>query len=108
MKQIEIFVPTTVSVSLHADTSLWLNKVKTVLASLFGGFTVYQTIGGYVANNGELVQETIFVVTSFADDKKAKRFAGIVRGLARNMAHELGQESVMYRVLSLDTVEFIS
>jgi hypothetical protein len=108
MNQIEIFVPTTIAVSAHADTALWQEAAKKLLANLFGGFTVFQTTGGYVANNGELVQETIFVVTSFTDDTKLARYAPIVRGFCRNMARALGQESVMFRLLPVTTVEFIN
>lgn len=108
MNQIEIFVPTTSDVSNACDTSAWLDAAKKLVSNLFGGFTVYETSGGYVAHNGDLIEEKIFVVTSFTSAKKAKRYHGIVRGFCRNMARELGQESVMLRNIPVNAVEFVT
>lgn len=68
-------------------------RVKLALADAFGGYTEYQTNGGYRAESGELIEEITFVVEasySEPDDDLVWQLAGAIKA-------ELSQESVMIR-----------
>lgn len=66
-------------------------SVKLALAEAFGGYTEYQTNGGYKAETGELIEETVYAIESFysePDDALIFRLAGEIKD-------RLSQETVM-------------
>lgn len=68
-------------------------EVKTSLAAAFGGYTETVGTGGYVAEDGELIEERIYLVEAcyeVEDDELVQRLAARIKA-------ELRQECVMIR-----------
>jgi hypothetical protein len=105
--RIAITVPSTCEVSQMASTSMianWVNAVKMRFAEWFGGYTIQNGIGGWKANSGELVEESVVIVQSFTDDDGLVNLPK-VRELAAMVANGMSQECVAVTIDN--TMEFI-
>lgn len=80
--------PTALVDALRAD-------VKLAMANAFGGYTETVGTGGYVAQSGELIEETVYQIESYASEPNDE----LVAGLAERIKTALSQESVMVKVL---------
>jgi hypothetical protein len=67
-KKVAIYVPSTINVSEHIDNSKYVEHALFLLSSLFGGATSTNNVGGYVAQNGELITENVTVVYAYCSD----------------------------------------
>lgn len=92
--KVEVFVPGTTGVSEITDTSSYVEQTARYLSEWFGGSTVTENKGYYVADNGELIIEPIFIVWAFCSTKQLEKFAPKVIAWAEKMCKELRQESV--------------
>ena len=72
-----------------------LDMVKRQIARAFGGFTAYDAAGGWVDDDGNLIQEPVTVVESYVteDIPEAK---DAVRNIARGVMVALCQDAAMY------------
>ncbi len=98
--RVAIIVPTTVNVNESAAPDAiakWTRAAKVKLADLFGGFTAYQAIGGWMSPAHGLVEEPVTVVSSFTDEPGLDRL-GAVRAFAAEMGVALHQEAVAVEV----------
>lgn len=105
--KIALFIPSTIHVSEFAAPELiaqWIKRAKIEFAELFGGFTSYEALGGWMSAQG-LVEEPVTVVSSFTDDNGLDHL-GEVRLLAEELAMALFQEAVAIEIDS--QMEFIS
>lgn len=66
-------------------------SVKLALAEAFGGYTEYQTNGGYKAETGELIEETIYAIETFYSEPDD----ALIYRIADEIKTRLQQESVM-------------
>jgi hypothetical protein len=94
---VSITVPSTVDVSIVADTSEWRDKAMTLLSQEFGGSTATQGLGGWVSETQGLIKEDVTLVTSYANRLK-KSSLEKVKAFALDMKSELKQEAVLVAV----------
>lgn len=70
--EMSVYVPSTKDANVPVSKSELLkrvNEVKEYLANLFGGYSSSEVVGGYVSNEGSLIQEDVVKVISFATKK---------------------------------------
>ncbi len=95
MKTYSITVPSNIKGKEHLDLQeKMLQKVLASLSNNFGGATAIEGKGGYTTNNGELIIEKVYQVTSFANQANDK----LLQLLARYIRLHMRQESVMYTI----------
>ncbi len=92
-RKISIIVPSTAP-ALYA---LIVQKVLTILASLFGGCTSVPGKGAWMSKTG-LVTEDITLVYSFTDPDTLSKALPKVEALARDIAQTMNQECVAVEV----------
>lgn len=68
--------------------------VKISFSTAFGGFTETKGLGGYVARDGNLIEEEVYQILAWADN----RDDAIIHALARVIKRRLQQETVMYQI----------
>lgn len=67
--EISVYVPSTKDANVPVskeELSARVKEVKQYLATLFGGYSSSEILGGYVSTTGELIQEDVVKVISFA------------------------------------------
>lgn len=106
-ESVTIYVPTTYGTSDTAAewrVNFALKVVQRELAQLFGGFTTTEGTGGYVAENGELVTERVYMVRANAakltedDIGKAVLIAELVRDDMKQECVSLDINGTLYFV----------
>lgn len=86
--RVDIRIPTAVKPRIIDD-------VKKRLARGYGGYTVYRTRGGWVNDDGELIDEPVVVIEIYHDGEK-ERLKADMRDLARYVKDGTGEDSIMY------------
>lgn len=91
-----ITVPTTMYNRIAPATTVdaLRAEVKAAMADAFGGYTEIVGMGGYKAESGELIEETVYQIESFA----AQPNEALILALAARIKTELQQEAVMVRI----------
>ena len=105
--KIAIYIPSTINGNETAPAAMiekWLRASKTKLGRLFGGFTSYSAMGGWMSDTHGLIEEPIIIVQAFTDDDGLAHLDQ-VRELAKEMAKDMGQEMVSIQVD--ETLNFI-
>lgn len=91
-KFVAVYVPGTQGLSgkLSAtEQSNYARETARKLAGKFGGATTAPAVGYYVADNGELVEESVIIVKSFYDEvTDAVNFALDVAGWLKAELHQ--------------------
>lgn len=67
--EISVYVPSTKDANIPVskeELNARVKEVKQYLATLFGGYSSSEILGGYVSTTGELIQEDVVKVISFA------------------------------------------
>lgn len=98
--RISVYIPSTTQDNEPAPADLiaeWVRTAKKKFAKLFGGFTAYRAVGGWVSPVHGLVEEPVTVITSFTDDHGLDRL-GEVEEFAATVADALGQEAVTLEI----------
>jgi hypothetical protein len=98
--RVAIYIPSTTNGHDPAPAGLiaeWVKSAKTTFAKLFGGFTAYRAVGGWVSPVHGLIEEPVTVVTAFTDDDGIDRL-GEVEEFAAAVAEALGQEAVTVEI----------
>jgi hypothetical protein len=72
----------------------WAEEVMQQFAVWFGGATVTNGKGAWMAGNGKLVTEPVVLVESFTSEELYQQHNAEVYALAGEVAKALGQESV--------------
>ena len=90
MSVVTLYVPTTAPAPLVAES---LAAAKAMFAKLFGGYTVVKGEGGWFNEAGDLVEEPVYLVTSYTD-KHIALYGRAVGELASMIARALAQECV--------------
>ena len=75
-----------------------IDEVQKWLSKTFGGETTIKGVGGYVANSGNLIEENVSVVTSFADDKNFEEKQRKLVEQIKRWKDDWKQESIAYQV----------
>jgi hypothetical protein len=98
--RVAVVIPSTINVNENAGRETvaeWVKAAKVKLADLFGGFTAYSAVGGWMSPVHGLVEEPVTVVSSFTDKAGLERLPE-VKALAAEMAGVLAQEAVAVEV----------
>ena len=95
--EVAIYVPSTQDVDKVISLNEMESRVKEVseyLSNLFGGYTSTDTIGGFVASNGELVNEEVTKVTSFSQEADFKKHRENLLKQIGKWGKDWGQEAI--------------
>ena len=96
--RVEIYVPTKKGNGDGIPIQLWeqwFEPVKIAFANLFGGYTSYKAIGGFISKeHGKLIEEDIVVLYSYCTERQLREGRAAVLGLARKLRFALVQECV--------------
>ncbi len=69
-------------------------EVKVTFAEAFGGFTETEGQGGYVAQDGTLIEEKVYQVMAWASHRRDE----VVYKLAWMVKDQLQQETIMFQI----------
>jgi hypothetical protein len=97
--KVGIIIPSTVNVDEVASVDVvgqWVSSAKTHFANLFGGFTCFNAVGGWMSAHG-IGEEPVTIVSAFTDELGLHRL-GDVKAFAAEMATGLSQEAVAIEV----------
>lgn len=95
--EVAIYVPSTQDVDRVISLNEMESRVKEVseyLSNLFGGYTSTDTIGGFVASNGELVNEEVTKVTSFSQIEDFEKHKEELLKQIGKWGKDWGQEAI--------------
>lgn len=70
--------------------------VKRRMAQECGGFTAYHADGGWVNNDGELIEEPVTVISGLTGARPSAR--AFAQGLARELADTTDEEAVLWEI----------
>ncbi len=98
--KVTVYVPRTVNVneklSDHEANAL-ITRATRVMSETFGGATIVNAAGAWVANSGELVTENTTLVYSFTDSLSTQKLLA-VRDLLLWLKATYGQEAVAIEI----------
>jgi hypothetical protein len=95
--EMSVYVPSTQDVDKVISDSEMKNRVTQVskyLANLFGGFTRTDKVGGYLANNNQVVVENVEPVTAFATKQDFESNKNALISKLSEWARKWGQEAI--------------
>jgi hypothetical protein len=95
--EMAVYVPSTQDVDKVISDSEMKNRVTEVskyLANLFGGFTRTDKVGGYLANNNQVVVENVEPVTAFATKQDFESNKNALISKLSEWARKWGQEAI--------------
>lgn len=92
-EKIEIVIPSTVNVNEKANTEKYVVEAEKVLSGMFGGATAVKAHGSYLADNGDLVMESVTKVYAFADKITEEKMVKVLQ-FVKKMKEELMQECI--------------
>lgn len=98
--RISLYIPSTINGNEPAPADLiarWVKSAKLKFSELFGGFTSYKAVGGWMSPIHGLIEEPVTVVASHTDDDGLDRL-GEVEEFAAAVAEALGQEAVTLEI----------
>ena len=96
---IAIYVPSTIH-NIPADpetVKMVRTTAKRNLAITHGGYTEYQTCGGWLGEHNELIEETTFRVVTFCSEIKISDLKNLIQ-LARWIKERMEQEAVTIEI----------
>ena len=93
-----IYVPATINVNEQIDNSEYVERVIKQLATMFGGATASQAVGGWVCESGEVVLENTTIVYSFCTEKDLQERISDVLSICNELKLELSQEAISLEI----------
>ena len=96
-RKITVYIPGTSDIDKAADNSGWAADAAHLLSSLYGGATSTENIGYWVSGTGELVQEKIITVFSYAEKLTDNDVSKVIE-FCENMKRELKQEAISLEI----------
>lgn len=91
------YVPSTTGLagkSSRATVAKRVGEIARLFSGWFGGVTVTKVTGGYIADNGQYITETVHTVASSTDADGLAKYRGEVERLAEVKRAEWGQETI--------------
>ena len=95
--EISVYVPSTKDANVpvsKAELSARVKEVKQYLATLFGGYSSSEILGGYVSTTGELIQEDVVKVISFATKQAYEENEATLIDKIADWSKEWSQEAI--------------
>lgn len=102
--RITFYVPSTDNVDNTTSVQEFNNRtqdIAKVLGREFGGFTITDGLGGWVTEQGELVQEAVKLVSSYTDEATAQAKKADLEALAASKRTEWGQEAISLEIVKV-------
>ena len=89
-------------IGARSDEQVGINAllyVKRGMATEFGGYTAHTADGGWVDNDGKLVEESVYIVESYVPDTVTPQVASSIAGaMAINVMYSMVQDAAMYTI----------
>lgn len=105
MYKLTVYVPSTSNITEYVNNEKYVRQICQVLSTIYGGCSTTPVEGYYVANDGQLVVESVTTVYTFsANFEKLERTGDFV---AKWLKRVLQQESVLITVEEIHQVSFI-
>ncbi len=98
--RVAIYIPSTINGNEPAPAHLiarWVKSAKLKFGELFGGFTSFKAVGGWMLPVHGLIEEPVTIVTAHTDDDGLDKI-GEVEEFAATVAEALGQEAVTLEI----------
>lgn len=105
-KYYAIYVPTTYEVDKKINNKPFVKIISSKMAELFGGATIYNADGAWLAKNKKLVNEKITIVKSYCDNDTFIKNEGKIKKIAYWLCEAMKQEAVS--VETSQGLQFIS
>ncbi len=96
--QIGVYIPTTIGVDQHANTSAYVEKTLSFMGRLFGGATHEQVQGVWNSQEAGLVEESIHLVRSSCSQPVLDTHMGEVVDYVETLKQDLQQEAMALEV----------
>lgn len=96
--KVRVYVPSTVDVSVEADTSESLRSTLEAFGEWFGGATSYRAVGAWLSQTGALVTERVTIVESYCTDVLLDQHIENILALCASMKRELSQEAIALEI----------
>ena len=91
---IKIYVPSTINLNEKSNNEHWINLSMKLLSKEFGGATSTKVKGSYLSTSGEIIEEDITMIISFATPEQLKKSMKIIYDFCMSMKNCLAQESI--------------
>ena len=95
---LSLYIPTTIAVDQHLDTSIYVDQALAFLGRLFGGATSKQAQGVWNSKEVGLVNEDIYLVQSFVTQADMDRHLAEVFAYVEQLKQELKQEAMALEI----------
>jgi hypothetical protein len=96
--KVSIYVPSTINVNEAVDNTEIVRRTISELASMFGGATASEAVGGWVCETGGTILEKVTIVYSFCSSAQLHEHFDAVYGIAERIKTEMSQEAVTLEV----------
>ncbi len=96
--QIAVYVPTTIGVDSHADTSVFQERTLNFLAERFGGATAKEARGVWNSQEVGLVGEKVIIIQSYITQADLTAHIDSVIDFVRTLKQEMKQEAMALEV----------
>ena len=96
--KVSVYVPSTVNVDQRINNKKQVVSIIKQMSLLFGGATSYECVGGWVADNGDIVTEQVNIVYSFCDKKSLNNNLANVINICQQIKKDMKQEAVTLEV----------
>jgi len=108
--RIEVTLPSKDKDGKPIDTAMrntWLVILTTDMAQWYGGVTHHRAFGIWLDDKGEPVHEQVTIVMSYAPRELALQYAEHLDALVHTMKARLDQDTAMYAIIPVDTVQLV-
>jgi hypothetical protein len=102
--RVSLYVPSTNNISESTSTQEFNNRSLEIgkkFGQWFGGFTITEANGGWLTDNGDLVVESVKIVSSYTDKAGLADHMAQVRELAESKRTEWSQEAISLEVVEI-------
>ena len=96
--KVSIYVPSTVNINRSINNEKQVLSTIKQMSLLFGGATSYKCVGGWIADNGEIVTERVNIVYSFCDKKSLQNNMSKVINICQQIKKDMQQEAVTLEI----------
>jgi hypothetical protein len=78
-----------------------LNKILTLSADIFNGYTLTDSVGGWKDNNGKLIKENSYILTIITDKaKEVQRLPDYINWIAKQDCTILEQQQTQIKFIN--------
>lgn len=93
-RQLSIYIPTTLNIDQPIDTTKYVKESLELFGNLFGGATKKTAEGVWKSAELGLVNEEVYIVTTYSNSEKINLYMDEIINYAREMKIQLQQEAI--------------